>query len=120
VGGFYGPASDLLAASRWLEGNTPPTTRVGAWNGGIIGYFSRRIVINLDGVVNHDVLRYYQEHNAPLALVGSLDYIRAQRIEYLLDPVYPNIEDDSRQLGGVLEPVYRIPGSELTIYRVRP
>ena len=50
------------AAALWVRDNTPPDTRVASWDAGIIGYFSDRPVVNLDGVVNsfewHDATKH--------------------------------------------------------------
>jgi len=49
-GRFY-PAQ-RIAAARWLATNTPEGSRIGSWNAGMLGYFSHRHVVNLDGLVN--------------------------------------------------------------------
>lgn len=41
-----------IEAAMWLRNNTDPGTRVGSWNAGMLGYFSERPVVNLDGLVN--------------------------------------------------------------------
>jgi hypothetical protein len=68
----------MYEGARWLREETPPDTRAGSFNGGIIGYFSDRAVLNLDGVVNE---------NAYEALRGCemTTYIRDERIEYVVD-----------------------------------
>jgi len=43
--------ADRLAAE-WLNQNVARQTRVGSWDAGLIGYYARHPVINLDGVVN--------------------------------------------------------------------
>lgn len=42
----------VYAAARWVETNVPPGGTVAAWNAGIIGFYSGRRVVNLDGYVN--------------------------------------------------------------------
>ena len=44
---------EFYRVSQWLRTNTPPETRIGAFNAGIVGYFSQRTVINLDGAINN-------------------------------------------------------------------
>jgi len=39
-------------AATWVRDNTEPGTVVASWDAGIVGYFSHRPVVNLDGVVN--------------------------------------------------------------------
>jgi hypothetical protein len=42
-----------LDAARWLGAHTPPTARAASWNGaGMLGYFSHRSVVVLDGFAN--------------------------------------------------------------------
>jgi hypothetical protein len=67
-----------LIAARWLADHTAPDARVGSWNAGLIGYWSGRTVVNLDGVVNGDAWRATRE--------GRLhDYALERRLEYLVD-----------------------------------
>jgi hypothetical protein len=40
------------AAAEWLNANTPADSVVASWDAGVLGYFSHRPVINLDGLVN--------------------------------------------------------------------
>jgi hypothetical protein len=62
----------------WLRDNTARDAVVGAFNAGIISYFSDRTVVNLDGVMNN-------------AAIGAIkgrtlsSYIDGERIEYLAD-----------------------------------
>jgi len=39
-------------AADWLRRHLPPGTRVGAWNGGMLGYYSGQHVVILDGLAN--------------------------------------------------------------------
>ncbi len=45
-------------AGQWIAANTPKGTVLGSWDAGVIGYYSQRHVINLDGVANS--YAYYQ------------------------------------------------------------
>jgi len=66
-----------LDVARWLA-RTHPLERVGAWNAGILGYFSGTSLINLDGVINDDALRAIQAH--------SIDrYILETGIRFIVD-----------------------------------
>lgn len=62
----------------WLSANTPPESRVGSFNAGILSYYSGRKVVNLDGVMNDSVIPAIQ--NKHLAR-----YIEEQGISYLAD-----------------------------------
>jgi len=68
----------MLPAARWISIHTPPSTRVGSFNAGIIGFFAHRAVVNLDGVVNNSAFD---------ALRGRRlgDYLTANSIEYVAD-----------------------------------
>lgn len=65
-------------AAEWLSTHTPPDVRVAAFQSGIIGYFSERTVINLDGVVNSEALPYYLDQNIAR-------YLRLSDVKYLVD-----------------------------------
>jgi hypothetical protein len=67
-------------AALWLRENTSEDSRTGSWNAGLLGYFSHRAIVNLDGLVNDR--RYLEE-----VVVGrDLDgYLRRERIGRLAD-----------------------------------
>jgi 4-amino-4-deoxy-L-arabinose transferase-like glycosyltransferase len=67
-----------LEAARWLSRNTLPSARIGAFNAGILAYFSERTVVNLDGAVNADA--YAARRDGRL-----FDYVLERRIGYLVD-----------------------------------
>jgi 4-amino-4-deoxy-L-arabinose transferase-like glycosyltransferase len=69
---------NMLEAARWLEVNTDSQARIGSLNAGIIGYFSDRTVINLDGVVNEEA--YEARRDGRL-----LEYVLSKDICYLVD-----------------------------------
>ncbi|HJO24684.1 MAG: glycosyltransferase family 39 protein [Myxococcota bacterium] len=85
----------LLEAARHLRRNTPPGTTVGAWNSGILGYFSGRTVVNLDGVVNDDAVDALREKRL-------LAYIRERRIDVLVDLPH-QVEAFLSRFGGVAD-----------------
>ena len=45
-------AEPLYAAAGWMRAHLPAGATVGAWNAGILAFFSDRRVVNLDGLVN--------------------------------------------------------------------
>ncbi|MDH3214522.1 MAG: glycosyltransferase family 39 protein [Myxococcales bacterium] len=67
-----------LEAARWIDAHTEPDARVGSFNAGILGYFSNRRVVNLDGVVNEAAYRAKVEQRLPA-------YVRAMRLDYVAD-----------------------------------
>ncbi len=50
--GRYYWQADYYRAARWMDSNLPPNAVVGAFNAGIVSWFSGRSTINLDGVMN--------------------------------------------------------------------
>jgi len=59
MAGFYN-------AALWVEKNIREDVVIGSWDAGVIGYFSRRPVINLDGLVNNfEYLSYMQRKEIP-------------------------------------------------------
>jgi hypothetical protein len=86
---FYSPYSytkrpkdlhldDRVAIAGWINTNTPTTAIIGAANAGIMGYYTQRIVVNLDGVVNEGAFRARINNRLQL-------YIKDERIDYLAD-----------------------------------
>ena len=70
--------STYLDAARILDSQLPPGSRAGAFQSGTVGYFSRSLVVNLDGVVNRDASRALREGRmAP--------YIKEEGIEAIID-----------------------------------
>ena len=70
---------EMYYAAKWLNANVRKDIIVGAWNAGILGYYSDHRVVNLDGVINnYEFLPYLRE--------GRInEYIHEQGIEYLAD-----------------------------------
>ena len=68
----------MFEAALWLEANTGEEARIGSYNAGIIGYFSERTVINLDGVVNEDAYRARRAGK-------TLEYVCGKQIDYVVD-----------------------------------
>lgn len=69
-----------LEGAEWLRAHTGEDARVGSWNAGMLGYFSGRHVVNLDGLVND--LDYYRRVTVGRDLEGYLD---SERIGWLAD-----------------------------------
>jgi hypothetical protein len=75
-----------LPVMNWIARHVPPDARLAAWNAGQFGYFSGRTVVNLDGLAND------REFLRLLETGGSiLDYLRRERIEYLVDRNMPDL-----------------------------
>lgn len=81
--GWYPVQLDMLAAARWIDASTPRDTRVGTFNSGLVGYYSHRQTINLDGVMNPDASDAIRRRE-----LGA--YLDRRGIDLLADfPLYP-------------------------------
>jgi hypothetical protein len=68
----------MLNAAIYLKNNTLVDKVYGSWNAGIIGFFSHRTVINLDGLVNDNAIPYIKNNNL-------WDYIISNNIDFIVD-----------------------------------
>ncbi len=87
---IYPAQANAYRLAEKLAQETPPDAVIGAWNSGILGYFSERTVINLDGVVNnmlHQEIRRQGTRYFDLCAIWG--YIQGQGIQYLTD--YENV-----------------------------
>ncbi len=77
--GYYPWQRDrMYAAALWLRDNTPADTVAASMNSGIIGYYSGRTTINLDGVVNPNAFAASQQQ-------ALMAYMRTAGASYFLD-----------------------------------
>ena len=66
-------------AAKWLGEHVAPEAKVGSWNAGVLGYYAKHRVVNLDGLINNfDLLPYLEKKRV-------VDYIKNEGIEYLSD-----------------------------------
>ncbi len=102
----YPGQDEWLEAAAWLNENLPQDAVIGAFNAGIVSYFSGRPVVNLDGVVDwqaiearqqHRLLRYLTEHQG-YYLIDRDGYVRLSFWPFL----GPEVDGMSevRQFGG--------------------
>jgi hypothetical protein len=116
--------AEMARAADWINLHTSPKARIGAFNAGIIGFFSQRTVLNLDGVVNnsaYEALRAHRLHDYLLA--NSVDYVAD--FKYSVEVDYADFWGSSRDRMG-LAPVQDFPrsGAEweatfMQVYKVR-
>ena len=70
----------------WTNEHLEEDDIIGSWNAGVIGYYSKAHVVNLDGLINNwEFLDYLDDKN----LAG---YIRTKKIRYLMDTHYEVIK----------------------------
>jgi len=72
--------------SQWLRENTRETDVVASFNAGELGYFSGRILINLDGLVND--YSYYRD--VILGGANLREYLAANHVKYFVDHSIPS------------------------------
>jgi 4-amino-4-deoxy-L-arabinose transferase-like glycosyltransferase len=100
--------------AQWFNQNTEPEAVIGAWNSGVIGYFTERKVVNLDGVVNNSIYDYKLARQAT-NVFDLMDYFNSRHISYLTDYEHFYIEAP-QEIG--LQLVYESPDQAVRIYRI--
>ncbi len=73
----YANQTEMLAAGKFLKTNFKNST-IASWNSGIIGFFSERNIVNIDGLVNNAVAPYIKNDN----LISYFDKVK---IDYVID-----------------------------------
>ena len=69
---------DVLASQRAFDAQVPGNARIGCFNAGIPAYFGTHTVVNLDGLVNHDLVEVYRR--------GDIwAWLSNERIEFIAD-----------------------------------
>lgn len=87
-------------AGEWIEGNVPADAVLASWDAGVVGYFSHRRVINIDGVVNSK--EFYDATQS--GRVGA--FLRCRKLGYVVnhgaqvDGRDPDIDKLIRELHG--------------------
>ncbi len=74
-------------AAVWMRDNLPPDAKIGVWNAGVVGYFSERTIVNLDGVMNGRELYDYRLRGATYQYV--LDNELGYLADYSMGPPWP-------------------------------
>jgi hypothetical protein len=69
--------------AKWVRNNLPVNSRIGCFNAGIMGYFSERTVINLDGLMND----YEYAERIIQGKLGIMEYLDSNHVEYVADYV---------------------------------
>jgi len=113
----YQPVPILSAkyrAARWVAQHTDRDTVLASWNAGVLGYFSDRTLINLDGLVNS--IDYARALRSPE--FRTVDYLHANDVDYVIDWSIPTDVQSALQsvtsfpTGPGLKPV--------VLYRIAP
>jgi hypothetical protein len=108
--------TEMVATARWLDVHTPPEALIAAHDIGAIGYFSRRPLLDLAGLVSPEVIPFLRDEPR------LLNYILERRAAYLVTfpSWYPQMTKDARLL-----PVFRtdapwapvLGGENMVVYR---
>ncbi len=76
--GIYPWQVEMLDSARWLAVNTNVHDASAAFNAGILGYFSGRRVVNLDGVIDNAAFDALQRRDL-------MDFMRRSNVSFFLD-----------------------------------
>jgi hypothetical protein len=85
--GLYPWQREMRLGAQWLREHTPANERAASFNAGIYAFYSRRTVLNLDGVVNSAAYRAVRDramvaYLAQNSVAWVMDYDHALRREY--------------------------------------
>jgi len=70
--------SEMVDVARWLDANTPPDAVIAVHDIGAVGYFTRRPLVDLAGLVSPEVVPFIRDESRLYA------YIRARGASYLV------------------------------------
>lgn len=68
----------MLEGANWIRESLPEDAFVGSWNAGILGFYSERVVTNLDGVVNNEILSYVRNNQV-------CEYLNDANVEFVAE-----------------------------------
>ncbi|NJN68078.1 MAG: hypothetical protein HC884_15890, partial [Chloroflexaceae bacterium] len=74
----------MYQAARWIAANLPPDAMLAAQNSGIFQYYSERVVLNIDGKLNHEIIPVLEQRRLE-------EYLQAKGVRYLVD--LPGVAD---------------------------
>ncbi len=68
---------EMVATARWVDGNTPPDALIAAHDIGAMGYFAKRPLLDLAGLITPDIIPYLDDMSAIEAyiLASDADYL---------------------------------------------
>ncbi len=75
---YLQPTAVNFEAAEWIKENLPKDCTIGVWDAGVVGYFSQRTVVNLDGLINGIELYEYKRDGR-----GVYRYIFDKRLDYV-------------------------------------
>lgn len=117
-----GRQSDQRLAAAWINDNLPPETRIGAWNAGVLGWYTRSPVVHLEGLVNsweyhrqqpRDLCAYWREQG----ITHIADAYRQERFATVV-PTLEQYAHCSQQLVLEWSAAMEEPGYEIVVFRL--
>lgn len=119
----YAYQMEMLDASLWIKDNTQDEVVVAAFNAGIIGYFSERKTVNLDGVMNNEAYHAIIAHSLFKFVENAgvdyyLDYDPVMRSQYQIYWGDVNIEEEISLVYVVDIPEVDFLDNVIKIYRI--
>ncbi len=95
--------TEMVTTARWVDQNTPPDAVIAAHDIGALGYFARRPLLDLAGLVSPEVIPFIRDET------HLAEYLHAQRAQYLVTfpGWYPQLVRDATLLyttGGSFSP----------------
>ncbi len=76
--GYYPWQDRQYAAAKWIRENTDEDDTIASMNSGIMGYYGKRTVVNMDGVVNPKAFEAIKERR-------MLNFMRTSGVDYFID-----------------------------------
>jgi hypothetical protein len=89
---------EMVAVAQWLNDNTPPDALIASHDIGAIGYFARRPILDLAGLISPEIISVFSDE----ALVA--DYLLNSDADYLVTA--PGWTYESVVNAGNLQPIY--------------
>jgi hypothetical protein len=109
---------DFYLAGRWIAASKERQTRTYAYSdSGVLGYFCKCTMVNLDGVMNNAAYQFYRA-NGGYKPETQIAYLQANGIQYVLQSI--KAAEDLYVKHAHLQRVDAIPETNLALYRIMP
>jgi hypothetical protein len=82
---------EMVAVAHWLNENVPPDAVIAAHDIGAIGYFARRPLLDMAGLITPEIIPFLRDE------ARMLDFIRARQADYVVTfpSWYPSMVEDT-------------------------
>jgi hypothetical protein len=92
-----------VALGKWLARNTPPQAVIACNDVGAIGYFAKRRVLDLLGLVTPEVVLYRNRQPVKREYLGAMEFVQDKKPDYLV--IFPDWFPNART-AKFLQPVH--------------